>query len=216
MSYFINSKAGVNFPDFEHLGFFRFAGSVLAKALFEKIPVLPRLSKALLCTLVTPFLDKSSKSHQDNGYTIDDLKDLDYQIYKSVAYIVQDPTLDEDTLNEFNFTVLNHKGEEVELIEDGADTKVCMANRQLYGTLVARYYLYDEVKDELRAFIEGFHDVIPPEVIAIFDTDELDLIMGGIPLIDVEDWRAHTEYGGRFHSKHQVISWFWEILLKLS
>lgn len=42
----------MKFPDFEHLGYYRFTGSIIGKALFEKIPILAKLNKVLLRALV--------------------------------------------------------------------------------------------------------------------------------------------------------------------
>ena len=60
-----------------------------------------------------------------------------------------------------------------------------MNNRVQYGNLLARYYLQTQVRDELKAFTQGFHEVIPQHVLQAFDPpEELDLIMGGTPFID--------------------------------
>ena len=102
------------------------------------------------------------------------------------------------------------------MIENGSEIPLTLANRERYGQLVARYILGESIRDEIRAFTEGFHDVIPAEVVSIFDIDELTLIMGGTPYIDVEDWRENTEYGGEFGPRHTVVNWFWEVLEKLT
>ncbi len=68
----------------------------------------------------------------------------------------------------------------------------------------------------MRAFTEGFHDVIGIDVIGIFDEEELELILGGNPNIDIEDWRANTVYSGEYNEKNNVIVWFWEILEKMN
>lgn len=96
------------------------------------------------------------------------------------------------------------------------DIKLNRENRARYGELVAEYYLYKEIKDELRAFTEGFLDVIPKNTISVFDCEELELLIGGTPYIDIEDWRANTVYSGDYNEKHRVVSWFWEILQKLT
>ena len=52
--------------------------------------------------------------------------------------------------------------------------------------MIAKYYLKESVKDEMRAFIEGFHDVIPQEYMSVLsDENELELIIGGTPFIDI-------------------------------
>ena len=69
-SYFPNSKAKLMYQQ-EYKDFFRFAGQVLAKALFEKIPILIKINRFLLKKLVKGKIVKSSISYED-------LKDYDY------------------------------------------------------------------------------------------------------------------------------------------
>ena len=53
-------------------------------------------------------------------------------------------------------------------------------------------------------------------MISAFDSDEMELLIGGNPFLNIEDWRANTTYSGEYHEKHRVVSWFWEILEKLT
>jgi HECT-domain (ubiquitin-transferase) len=71
ISYFLNPNAKFQFPDYEHLGYFRFAGAVLAKALFDKIPILGRLNRVLYRNLTT-------KNRYESLITVEDLKDFDF------------------------------------------------------------------------------------------------------------------------------------------
>ena len=48
------------------------------------------------------------------------------------------------------------------------------------------------MKEEIKEFLRGFYSVIPLKVISVFDLDELDFIMSGIPEIDIDDWRNNT------------------------
>ena len=41
---------------------------------------------------------------------------------------------------------------------------------------------------------------------------ELEILLIGQPNIDVDNWRAHTEYRGDYSDSHEVIGWFWEII----
>lgn len=49
-------------------------------------------------------------------------------------------------------------------------------------------------KSRLGAFLEGFYDIIPKRLISIFNEQELELLISGLPNIDIEDLRANTEY----------------------
>lgn len=54
----------------------------------------------------------------------------------------------------------------------------------------------------------GFHDIIPEDLIAIFNEQELELLISGLPDIDVDDWKSNTEYHN-YTAASQQIQWFW-------
>ena len=49
------------------------------------------------------------------------------------------------------------------------------------------------------------------DLIKIFNDHELELLISGLPEIDVDDLRANTEYSG-YTAAAPVIQWFWEIV----
>jgi E3 ubiquitin-protein ligase NEDD4 len=49
------------------------------------------------------------------------------------------------------------------------------------------------VEEQFQAFIAGFHELIPADLVNVFDERELELLIGGIADIDVEDWKKHTD-----------------------
>ncbi len=53
--------------------------------------------------------------------------------------------------------------------------------------------------------------MIPPELISIFDAQELELLISGLPDIDLEDLRTHTEYQG-YKTTDPTITYFWSAL----
>ncbi len=56
--------------------------------------------------------------------------------------------------------------------------------------------------------------VIPEALLSIFDFQELELFMCGLPTIDIEDWKRNTEYTGtleQMKSEHKVSKWWWEV-----
>lgn len=46
----------------------------------------------------------------------------------------------------------------------------------------------------LNAFLEGFYDIIPKRLISIFNEQELELLISGLPNVDIEDLKSNTEY----------------------
>lgn len=62
-----------------------------------------------------------------------------------------------------------------------------------------------------QAFLEGFWQLVPRELIAIFNDHELELLISGLPDIDVADLRANSEYTG-YSAASPVIQWFWQVV----
>jgi E3 ubiquitin-protein ligase HUWE1 len=56
--------------------------------------------------------------------------------------------------------------------------------------------------------LSGFHDIIPAELVSIFTEQELELLISGLPDIDIEDWKAHSTYQNYDASSPQI-QWFW-------
>ena len=44
--------------------------------------------------------------------------------------------------------------------------------------------------------MQGFWEIVPRKLISIFNDHELELLISGLPEIDVDDLRAHTDYQG--------------------
>lgn len=93
----------------------------------------------------------------------------------------------------------------------------------------AEYRLFKSIKEQIEAFLNGFYDIIPKDLIAIvrpsflilaalrlmsrlqFNEQELELLISGTPDIDVDEWRAATDYTG-YTSADPVIAWWWRAL----
>jgi E3 ubiquitin-protein ligase HUWE1 len=70
--------------------------------------------------------------------------------------------------------------------------------------------------DQLRAFSEGFYSLIPLEEIRRFTPNELDLLICGVPEIDVADFRANCSYNLPYTSKHRVVVLFFTVIANWS
>lgn len=76
----------------------------------------------------------------------------------------------------------------------GASIEVTDENKHEYIDLRVRRRLFESIKAQLEALLRGFYEVIPPALISPFDFQELELLLCGLPEVDVGDWRAHTTY----------------------
>jgi len=61
--------------------------------------------------------------------------------------------------------------------------------------------------------VQGFHELIPADLVNVFDERELELLIGGIADIDVDDWKKHTDYRG-YTESDPVVQNFWKVSKK--
>ena len=71
------------------------------------------------------------------------------------------------------------------------------------------------IRSQIDVFLEGFHDLVPAELISIFTPTELELLICGLPDVNIEDLRANTDYQ-QCRATDDYIVWFWEILRDFS
>ena len=174
-----------------------FTGKLLAKALYENVPV-----NIPLCT---PLYRQLAGSR----VKLIDLRDMDKDLYESLLFIKSNPVADV-ILNAF--TVTNCVGEVVELKPGGGLETVSEENKLEYVSLRKKWRVEGEAKAQIAAFLEGFHTVIPEDSLCFFEPGELELLMCGLPVIDVKEWEEYTDYRGEFTGEHQVIQWFWGVV----
>jgi hypothetical protein len=103
---------------------------------------------------------------------------------------------------------------DIPLVADGEDKAVTNANKEDYLRLMIQGRLKDFVAHRLKAFCEGFYSIIPPETIKIFTPAELDLLICGLPKIDVEDWKRNCVCTLPYTMNHPVIEMFFEQIAK--
>lgn len=187
----------------EHLLYFKFIGRIIGKALHEGRVLDAHFSRAVYKRLL---------GKEPN---LKDLESMDLDYYKSLLWILENDIT--DVISE-DFSVVEEQfGEEkvVDLIPNGRNIPVTDENKREYVNAQVRYRLTTSVREQLENFVRGFHDIIPAELIAIFDEQELELLISGLPEIDVDDWRANTEYHNYTANSPQV-TWFWRIVRGMS
>ena len=77
---------------------------------------------------------------------------------------------------------------------NGDEIPVTDDNKEEYIDLMIRWRLDRGVAEQMRSFKRGFNEVMPVNLLHGFDAQELEFLTAGTLEIDVDDWRAHTEY----------------------
>jgi len=98
-----------------------------------------------------------------------------------------------------------------DLIPDGRNVAVTEENKKEYARLVCNFRVEQRISLQLEAFKAGLYEIIPKQLLSIFDERELELLIGGISDIDVDDWRKHTVYRN-YKDSDDVIKWFWQFV----
>jgi len=143
--------------------------------------------------------------------TIQDMEGVDEDYHRNLTW-----TLDNDIegVVELTFSVDDDQFGEtktVDLIPDGRNIAVTNENKKRYVELVTEWKIQKRVEEQFNAFITGFNELIPADLVNVFDERELELLIGGIADIDVEDWKKHTDYRG-YQEGDEVIQNFWKVI----
>ncbi|GLD95448.1 hypothetical protein PINS_up004093 [Pythium insidiosum] len=140
-----------------------------------------------------------------------DLELIDVETYRSLKWMEENDGVDALCLD---FSVTNRKlsgnVEVVDLKENGRNIPVTDHNKLDYISLRLRYLMLDAFAEQLQHFMAGVFEVIPQEIILVFDCQELEFVLCGVPSIDVDDWKANTHVSDEL--PEELLGWFWEIV----
>ncbi|KAI9666925.1 MAG: hypothetical protein M1831_001430 [Alyxoria varia] len=188
-----NSLSSVN-P--QHLEFFKFIGRIIGKALYENRVLDCHFSRAVYKRIL------------GQPVSIKDMETVDLEYSKNMEWMLNNDITDIITetfsVPVDNFGVMDT----VDLVENGRNIPVTEENKHEYVRLVIEYRLTGSVQEQLDSFLKGFHDIVPSELISIFDEGELELLISGMPDVDVDDWKNNTDYHSYTPSSPQI-QWFW-------
>ncbi|XP_027330727.1 E3 ubiquitin-protein ligase UPL2-like [Abrus precatorius] len=190
----------------EHLSYFKFVGRVVGKALFDgqllDVHFTRSFYKHILGVKVT--------YHDIEAIDPDYFKNLKWMLENDISDVL-DLTFSIDADEEKLILYERTEVTDYELIPGGRNIKVTEENKHQYVDLVAEHRLTTAIRPQINAFLEGFNELIPRELISIFNDKELELLISGLPDIDLDDLRANTEYSG-YSAASPVIQWFWEVV----
>lgn len=180
----------------EHLSFFKFIGRIIGKAIFDGSFLDCHFSRAVY------------KKILDRPMSLKDMETLDLEYFKSLMWMLDNDIT--DIITEDFSVESDDYGEHkiIDLIPNGRNVPVTEENKHEYVRLVVEYRLLKSVEEQMNNFSTGFHEIIPKDLVAIFDEQELELLISGLPDIDVGDWQANTSYNNYSPSSEQI-QWFW-------
>jgi len=142
---------------------------------------------------------------------LQDMEGVDAEFHRTLTWAMENDITD---VIYSTFSVEDERfGEKVtvELKPGGEDIEVTNENKQEFIELITEWRIQKRVEEQFNAFVTGFHELIPADLVNVFDERELELLIGGIADIDVDDWKKHTDYRG-YTENDPVVQNFWQCI----
>ncbi|XP_047019483.1 apoptosis-resistant E3 ubiquitin protein ligase 1 isoform X2 [Helicoverpa zea] len=196
---------------------FEFAGKLVGKCLYESALggsyrqlVRARLTRSFLAQIIG--LRVHYKYFEQD----------DPELYLSKIKYVLETDLDSgDSVPELYFAddVYDSSGRLLEthdLVPNGSTIRVRNSSKISYLDALAQWRLAARVRAETDAFLRGLTLLVPDNLLAIFDENELELLVCGTGEVSVADWRAHALVSGAGRDWERVLGWLWAALANFS
>ncbi|KAI1177655.1 HECT-domain-containing protein [Nemania sp. FL0916] len=193
----INPHSGIN-P--EHLNYFKFIGRVVGLAIFHR----RFLDAFFIGALYKMVLGKAVQLADMEGVDADFHRSLQWMLDNDISGGILEQTF---STEDERFGVMTVE----DLIPDGRNIEVTNENKKEYVDLMVKWRIEKRIAEQFQAFKDGFQELIPHDLINVFDERELELLIGGIAEIDVDDWKKHTDYRG-YTENDEVIQFFWQTI----
>lgn len=211
---------------------YEFLGRIIGKCLYEGILVDVNFAPFFLRKWA--LTGGAGSAPNESGYrpTLNDLRDLDEELYQGLHKLKTYPGDVEDFSLNFTVTdnvVVDHTSEPKktkaitkDLKPDGANTAVTNQNRLVYISYMARHRLQNQPYLQTTAFLRGLSTMVQPSWLSMFNQSELQtLISGTRTSIDIEDLRRNTMYGGTYvigddKLEHPTIQLLWKVMKEMS
>jgi E3 ubiquitin ligase SMURF1/2 len=192
----INPNSSIN-P--EHLSYFHFVGRIIGMAVFH--------GHYIDGGFAQPFY----KQMLGKPNTLEDMEFVDPEYYNSLTWMLEN---DITGVIDSVFTVQHEVFGEMKTFElkpGGSDIPVTQENKKEYAKLLAQWRFRRGVEKQMQVLMKGVHEFVPSHLLRLFDERELELVIGGLGKIDLDDWKANTKLK-HCSAEHPVVKWFWQIV----
>ncbi|CAD8048226.1 unnamed protein product [Paramecium sonneborni] len=180
---------------------YAFIGKIIGKAIYEGVLIEKVLNQVFL--------------NQVLGITntINDFRFYDSEQYHRIC------NLKNQDVNDFGLTfsiTQEFYGQIVEfdLIPNGRSINVTNENKIQYINLYCHFRLNKQIKEQSQIFRGGLEQMIDPEKLKLFTNQELQLLISGQPVIDIQDLIMNTQFKG-YKPYDKTIQDLWSVLNEL-
>lgn len=186
-----------------HLSYFNFVGKIIGKAIFDSIPLDSYFTRSFYKMMI------------DSPVDLKDMEAVDPEYHKSLEWILNNDITD---ILELTFSIEVDdlgKKEVIDLVPNGDKIAVTNENKGEYVRLIVQHRLVNTIKIQYDSLLKGFHEIIPKDLLKIFNEQELELLISGMPDIDIDDWKNNTIYQN-YTPASPPVQWFWRAIRSFS
>ena len=183
-----------------HLDVFTGIGRIIGKGMISDIPLNCHFTKSFYKLI----LGKKPN--------LNDLEEADAELYRTLCWMADNDIA--GVMEDSTFTIgvedVGGQRRDVILKDDGADINLSEENKYEYIRLAVEYKLETSIRDQVAAFLRGFHRVVSADSLKDFTVSELERLISGVSEIDVTDWENNTVYDEGYQCDSPQIRWFWQ------
>jgi E3 ubiquitin-protein ligase HUWE1 len=151
------------------------------------------------------------KHLKNTRVSLRDVEDVDQPLYDSLRWILENDVTEAEMTFAVDFDDVGvHR--EIALKDGGENIAVTNENKAEYVALYTELRLTEQIKEQLRAFSEGFFALIPAEELRKFTPNELDLLICGMPDFDVDDFVGNLTFRPPLSLEHPTVKLFCEAI----
>ena len=185
----------------DHLQYFKFVGRFVAKALMD-------------CQILDAYFTRPLYKHLlGEPLSYEDIEAVDPDYFKNLKWMLCN---DIEGVFDLTFTAeadYFDKKSVVELKPGGAEIAVTNENKQEYVDLMAHWLFKERYEPAMSSLVEGFSAHISiSKYMKLFTLDEIQLLLGGRPDIDLRDLQKDCKHTGGYHADSAQVQWLWSLL----
>ena len=150
----------------DHLNYFRFCGRIIGKAIADG-------------QLLDAHFTRSFYKHiLGVAVSTKDMESIDLQYYKSLCELLKHPV--EVLCLDLTFSALQEEFgvyKTVDFIPNGRNIAVTDDSKEEYVRLATQHRMTDGIKKQTEAFLQGFYELVPKELVSIFNSRSLSCLL---------------------------------------
>lgn len=179
---------------------------------FEFIGVLFGIAVRTSCPLALDLPSSLWKSLVDQSVDVTDLEAIDKLCVQAMNEIRKfDQTEFEAMFSEQKFTTQLSDHTEIELKTRGRELSVTWEKREEFIRLSLEARLKESDK-QIAAIKRGLNSVVPTHLLTLFTWSDLELLICGSPVIDIESLRRHTVCSSGLTQTDNRVVWLFQAL----